>query len=151
MTAIMVETLNFIATATKEIKQGRTSNNFLYRNTFPLINSFTERYLKKLMGKNNIENTLKKLDRLTQEEALMAAAQLLNVTNRIDNRVANVDDRVAGVEERVAGIDQRVAGVDDRIACVDNQVRDVDDRVKDVDGKVAIVGDGMQYVFYLSS
>jgi archaellum component FlaC len=171
MTAIMVEVLNFIGIATKEIKQGRTSKCFLYQNKFLLTKPFTEKYLNKLMGKNDIEDALKKLDRLTQEEALMAAAQLLRVTNTIDNRVggiadnvlvvdnrvvgiddrvAGIDERVAGVDERVAGVDERVAGVDDRVACVDNRVKDVDDRVKAVDDKVAAVNDGAQYIFYLS-
>ena len=165
MIAIMVEVLNFIGTATKEIKQGLTSKGFLYRNTFPLTNLFTEKYLKKLMGKNDIEDALKKLDRLTQEEAVMAAAQLLKVTNRIDNRVegiadnvlvvdnrvANVDDRVAGVDERVARVDERVVGIDDRVASVGDRAKDVDGRVKAVDDKVTTVGDGAQYIFYLSS
>ena len=169
MSAIMVEALNFIGTATKEIKQGRTSKRFLYKNTFPLTNLFTEKYAKKLMGKNDIEDALKKLDRLTQEEAVMAAAQFLKVANRIDNsvegiadnvlvvdnRVANVDDRVAGVDEhvasvndrvagvdeRVANVDQRVAGVGDRVASVDDRVKDVDDRVKHVDDRVKAVYD----------
>ena len=172
MTAIMVEALNFIGTATKEIKQGRTSKRFLHRNTFTLTDLFTEKYVKKLMGKNDIEDALKKLDRLTQEEAVMAAAQLLKVANRIDNsvegiadnvlvvenRVANVDDRVAGVDEhvasvneRVGGVDERVVGVDQRVAGVDDRVASVDDRVKAVDDKVATVGDGAQYIFHLSS
>ena len=172
MSAIMVEALNFIGTAIKEIKQGRTSKRFLYRSTFTLTNFFTEKYIKKLMGKNDIEDALKKLDRLTQEEALMAASQLLKVANRIDNRVegiadnvvvvedrvANVDDRVAGVDEhvasvneRVGGVDERVVGVDQRVAGVDDRVASVDDRVKAVNDKVATVSDGAQYIFYLSS
>ena len=52
-----------------------------------LIEAFSEKYLKKLIGKNDIENALKRLDRLTQEEAQMADAQLLKVTNMIDHRV----------------------------------------------------------------
>ena len=54
------------------------------------------------MGKNDIEDALKRLDRLTQEEARMAAAQLLKVTNTIDNRVAGVGERVTGM---VAAVD----------------------------------------------
>ena len=38
----------------------------------------------KLIGKNDVEDALKRLDRLTQEEARMAAAQLLKVTNTIE-------------------------------------------------------------------
>ena len=113
------------------------------------------------MGRTDIEDALKRLDRLTQEEARMAAAQLLKVTNTIDNkvegvadnlllvddRVAGIDDRVAGVDERVVGVDERVAGVDDRVACVDDRVKDVDDKVKAVDDKLVAVIDGAQYVF----
>jgi archaellum component FlaC len=101
------------------------------------------------MGKNDINDALKRLDRLTQEEARMAAAQLLKVTNTIDNRVEAiadnvlvVDNRVAGIDNSVAGVDERVAGVDDRVACVDNRVKDVDDKVKAVDHKLAAVIDG---------
>ena len=81
----------------------------------------------------------------------MAAAQLLKVTNTIDNRVAGiaddvliVDSRVAGIDDRVADVDERVAGVDDRVACVDDRVKGVDNRVKAVDDKVAAVNDGTQ-------
>ena len=45
----------------------------------------------------------------------MSAAQLLKVTNTIDNRVAGVDDRVAGVDNRVAGVGDRVKDVDDKL------------------------------------
>jgi hypothetical protein len=77
--------------------------------------AFSEKYVKKLMGKNNIEHALKRLDRLTQEEARMASAQLLQITNAIDDRVAGVDERVAGVDDRVVGVDERVAGVADGV------------------------------------
>jgi archaellum component FlaC len=126
---------------------------------------FSEKYLKKLIGRTDIEDALKRLDRLTQEEARMSAAQLLKVTNTIDNRVggiadnvlvvdnrvAGVDERVAGVDDRVAGVDDRVAGVDDRVACVGDRVKEVDDKVKAVDDKLVAVIDGAQYIFNQSS
>ena len=118
---------------------------------------FLEKYLRKLIGKNDIEEALKKLDNLTQEEARMAAAQLLEVTYTIDNRVEEivdnvlvVDKRVAGVDDRLAGVDDRVAGVDDRVACVDDRVKDVDNRVKAVDDKISAINDGGEYIFYPS-
>jgi hypothetical protein len=89
------------------------------------------------MGKNDIDDTLKRLDRLTQEEARMAAAQLLKVTNTIDNRVGGIADNVLVVDNRVTGVGERVAVIDDRIACVDDRVKAVDD--------------GARYTFYLSS
>jgi prophage DNA circulation protein len=104
--------------------------------------AFPEKYLKKLMGKRNIEDALKRLDRLTQEEARMASAQLMQITNAIDNEVMEIADNVLV-------IDDRVAGVDDRVACVDNRVAGIGDRVQGVDDKVTAVMDGAQYIFYL--
>ena len=41
-----------------------------------------------------MEDALKRLDMLTQEEARMAIAENLRVTHAVDERVAGVDDRV---------------------------------------------------------
>ena len=68
----------------------------------------------------------------------MAAAQLLKVTNAIDNTVEGIADNVLVVDERVAGVDKRVAGVDERVAGVGEHVA----------GMVAAVDDGAQYIFY---
>ena len=84
-----------------------------------------------------MEDTLKKLDKLTQEEARMAVAENLKATHSVDDRVRGVantvvaiDNRVAGVDDRLAGVDVRVADVDDRVAGVDVRVAGVDDRIK---------------------
>jgi hypothetical protein len=107
--------------------------------------------MKKLIGNNDIEDALKRLDRLTQEEARMASAQLLEITNAIDGEVRGIADNVLVVDDRVAGVDERVTGVDERVAVVDGRVACVDNRVKDVDDKLVAVIDGAQYIFYLLS
>ena len=43
-------------------------------NKFPLMERLSEKYLKKLIGKSDIAEALKRLDRLIQEEARMADA-----------------------------------------------------------------------------
>ena len=68
-----------------------------------------EKYLKKLLGKTDIENALKKLDRLTQEEVRMATAQLLTLTH---------------------GVDDKVTRIDDEVKCVDGNVKDIGDMVR---------------------
>jgi hypothetical protein len=107
--------------------------------------------MKKVIGKNDIEDALKRLDRLTREEARMASAQLLEVANAIDSEVGEIADNVLVIDGRVAGVDDRVVRVDDRVAGVDDKVKDVDDKVKAVDDKLVAVIDGAQYVFYLLS
>ena len=79
-----------------------------------------------------MEDALKKLGKLADEEARMAIAQNLKATH-------NVDERVGGVVNTVIAVGDRVAGVDDRVACVDDKVTNVDDRVKVVGDKVAEV------------
>ncbi len=143
----------------------------------PLTEPFSGKYLKKLFGNTNntseIEDALKRLDRLTQAEAQMAAAQVLKATHAVDDTgrvmgvadiAVDVDNRVAGVSDQVQDVGDQVQDVGDRVQDVGDQVQDVGDRVHGVsdqvqgvsnqiqglDDKVTAVMDGAQYVFYLS-
>jgi hypothetical protein len=64
--------------------------------------------MKKLLGKNNMEDALKRLDTLTMEESRMATAETLKVTNRVDNKVDKVDDKVDKVDDTVNRVDDKV-------------------------------------------
>ena len=57
----------------------------------------SEKYGKRLIGKNDMEDALKTLDKLTQEEERMAIAENLRATHAVDERVRAVNDRVAEV------------------------------------------------------
>ena len=50
--------------------------------------------MNNLLGRNDIEDALKRLDTLTLEEARMAISETLKVTNRVDDKVNKVDDKV---------------------------------------------------------
>jgi hypothetical protein len=43
--------------------------------------------VRKLLGRNDIEDGLKRLDTLTMEEARMAIAETLNLTHSVDDKV----------------------------------------------------------------
>jgi hypothetical protein len=86
------------------------------------LTGYSEKYFKKLAGNREIEDSMERLDRLTQEEARMAAAEQLKVTHSVDNRVRGVEgqvqdvgNKVQDVEDRVQGIDSNVRGVDDKL------------------------------------
>jgi archaellum component FlaC len=113
----------------------------------PLAERCLEKYGKKLIGRTDMEDALKRLDKLTQEEARMAVAQNLKATHSVDDRVRGVADTVVVVDNRVASVGDRVAGVDDKVEGIDVRVAGVDDRVKAVDDKVAEVIHGAQFVF----
>ena len=120
---IMVEVLNVLAIATKETKQGRTSELPRPLQCIDSAHLRSEKYFKKLVGKTDIEDALKRLDKLTQEEVRMATAQLLKITHGVDDKVTRIDDGVKGVDDKVKGVDDKVKGVDDK-------VNDVSDTVK---------------------
>jgi hypothetical protein len=70
-------------------------------NMSPLTEQCSEKYGKKLIGMTDIEDALKRLDKLTQEEARMAIAENLRVTHAVNERVASVDNKVAEVIDGV--------------------------------------------------
>ena len=51
----------------------------------------------------DLEDALKKLDRLTQEEARMAHAEVLRITHSIRDEVKIVDGKVEEVDDKVGG------------------------------------------------
>jgi hypothetical protein len=84
--------------------------------------------LKKLAGNRDIEDSLERLDKLTQEEARMASAELLKMTHSVDGKVMGVDDRVKGVEGQVQDVRDDVQDVGNVVQSVEGRVRgDVQD------------------------
>ncbi len=51
------------------------------------VERFTERFLKKLTGRSEIDDALRRLDKLTQEEHRMATAQALRATHDIRDKM----------------------------------------------------------------
>ena len=91
---IMVELLSVLALATKQIRQGRFSKCAVIY-TLPVANCSTEKFAKKLLGDSEIESVLHRLDRLTQDEARITAAQTLGVVHGL---VGNMKVVMEGTE-----------------------------------------------------
>lgn len=84
---IMVQVLSILSIATTEIQQGRRSEHLSSGPAVWLAHISSEKYLKKLLGKSDVEDALKRLDMLTQEEARMAIAEVLKVTHIMDDKM----------------------------------------------------------------
>ena len=132
MAKITVEILDILAIATKEIKQSRTSE-FDLRFKFRGADIVSEKFLKRVIGRTDLEGGMKKLDKLTNEEVVMASAQLLKVAHNIDNNVTEVNEGVTRVDENVL--------------VVKSEVQVVNDNIKAVDDKVQTMADGGQHLF----
>ena len=137
---IMVEVISILGVVTKEVGQGQISMPSLVIISQKLT-FHAEKYLKKLFGFNRVEDALQRLDKLTQEEARMAAAETLTVTREIDDNVKDVGIRLEGVDEIVQGVDMKVEDIDDKVQNVDSKVQGIDDRTKVVDDRVKGVDD----------
>ena len=105
-----------------------------------------EKFFRKLAGMADLEDALKKLDRLTQEEARMANAEVLRITQGIRDGVKVVDGKVEEVGEKVEGVGEKVEEVGNKVEDVGDKVEDVGDKVEDVGDKVEDVGDQVQSV-----
>ena len=79
---------------------------------------YVEKYAQKMIGRTDIEDALKRLDKLTHEEAWMGIAQILKATHALG-------ESMKGVVDKMAVIDNRVVGVEDRMRVVDNNVVEV--------------------------
>ena len=86
------------------------------------------------MGNKDVEGALQKLDRLTQEEARMAAAELMKITYAVDDRVRVVDGRVQSVGNN--------------LEIVGNEVRDIHDGVQGVNRNIEQASRSSSPYFY---
>ena len=62
-----------------------------------------------MIKRTDLEDALKRLDKLTHEEARMAVAQNLKATHTVDERVRGVANVVVAIDNSVIGVDNRVA------------------------------------------
>ena len=96
------------------------------------LTPYLEKYIRKLIGNTEIEDSLDRLDKLTQEEARMASAELLKITHSVDDRVKSVEENVQDVHGNVLDISGKVEGVDNRVQGISSEVRDVDHKLDQV-------------------
>jgi len=93
MVEVMVEVLSVLAIVTVEIKQ-RQRSQFITSSFRVLTHVSLEKFLKKLLGRNDVEDALKRLDKLTQEEAKMATAEVLKSSRNVDDNVKMLIDGI---------------------------------------------------------
>jgi hypothetical protein len=128
---IMVEVVTILAVATKETKRGRFSE--LMSGITPFLpDCCSEKYFTKLTGNRDIEDSLERLDKLTQEEARMASAEQLKMTHSVDGKVMGVDNRVMGVAGHVQDVRGDVQDVRWDVQDVRGDVQDVRFDVQDI-------------------
>ena len=121
---IMVEVLWILGILTKEIGQGRASMFLrLHAATCTSIDVFSESFLRKLIGRKDVEDALRRLDQLTQEEARMAVIEAMKIAHNIGDKVNDVDEKLEGVDHRVLDVSVQVEEVDSKLEIIDRKVQ----------------------------
>ncbi|KAF8267785.1 hypothetical protein EI94DRAFT_1801193 [Lactarius quietus] len=110
MVKIMIEVLDILVTATKEMNQSRF-----------------KKFLKKVAGSTKLEDGLQKLDKMTNEEGVDKKVQ------GIANQVKDVVMKVQAVNKDVQVVSKQVQGVNENVKVVKEKVQVVID-----DGKKAV-------------
>ena len=80
--------------------------------------------MKKLVGRVDIEDALGRLDRLTQEEGRMLAAQGLKTVHQVDSKVDAVNNKVQIINSKMTDVDDKVQGVEDKVQQVADDMGD---------------------------
>jgi septation ring formation regulator EzrA len=98
-----------------------------------LAYSSSEKFLKAFVGRKDIEDALQRLERVTVEEARMAAAEALKAVHgakdEVGGKVDGVQDTLKVVEERMRGFEDMLQGVGDFLQGVDGRVKDIGNKV----------------------
>ena len=92
-----------------------------------------------LIGNTDVEDTLQRLNDLTEEEAQIASAEILKTTNSLGGSIQ-------GVERGVEVIVDELQGVQGNLESVDEGVQDVLDTVQDLNVELGGVSHGVQEI-----
>ena len=117
ITEILVEVLRIFGIATKEIRRGSASE-FSISCLWISTDLRVEKFFRKLAGMADLEDALKKLDRLTQEEARMALAEVRKIAHNVRDEVKVVDGKVERVENKVEVMGDKVEDIGDKVQVV---------------------------------
>lgn len=96
----------------------------------------SEKYLKKLIGKTDLDDALNRLDNLTREQAQMARAEL-QATHDVDETVGGVAERAVPVDDSVVIVRDETAEVIDGAQIIISQAGEMFNLNHLLDGKEA--------------
>jgi len=111
---IMAQVLSVLALSTKQMKQRSISGSIR-----PILSSMadyeTEKFMKRITGRTDVEDALERLDVLTKEENLMTAARNLEVTHRVDVNVMATQEVIHDVDDNIKETKELTRDVHDNV------------------------------------
>ena len=145
---IMAQLVLILALSTKAMTDKRISE--LTRSLcFSLADCGSEKILKKLVGKKEVEDALSQLDMLTKEESLMAMVRNLEIAHHVDGIVRDVDVNVNATKVLTEAIDENVKATKVLTEDIDGNVKAtkvlIEDNAKGIEGVARGVDNGTHH------
>ena len=103
---------------------------------FSLAYGGSEKILRKLVGKMDVEDALSRLDTLTKEETLMMVVRNLEVTQHVDGNVKATKVVTEDIHNKVKATKVVTEDIDNNVKVTKLLVEDIEDNVKGIEGQV---------------
>jgi methyl-accepting chemotaxis protein len=145
---IMAQVLSVLGLSTKAMKERRISECSRSMTPF-MAHSGTETFMKRLVGKKDLEDGLDRLDMLTKEENLMTAARNLQVTHQVDVNVKVTQEITQRVDDKVTTVEKVVHIVDDNVKATKELAHATKEATRNVHDDVKVTRHGAQRLFEL--
>jgi len=123
---IMAQVLSILALSTREMKEWRI-----------------KRFVKRLMGRTDIEDAFLRFDFLTKEEGLMTAARTLRMVHNVDGTVAMIEEIIRDVDDDVKATKQVISNVDNNVTATNEVITAVETSIKAIKELTSDVGSNM--------
>ena len=126
---IMAQLLQILALSTKAMTDKRISE--LIRSTCSsLADCGSEKIMKKLLGRKEVEDALSQLDMLTKEESLMVIVRNLEVTQHVDGNVTTTKFLAENIDGNVKATKVLTEDIGDNVNAAKVLAEDIDGNVK---------------------
>jgi hypothetical protein len=125
----MAQLLRILALSTKAMTDKRISG--LIRSLcFPLAHFDSEKIMKKLVGRKEVEEAVSELDMLTKEESLVVVVRNLEITQHVDGNVTATKILAEDIDGNVKATKVLTENIGDNVNAAKVLTEDIDENVK---------------------
>src|SRR6266404_1324557 len=145
---IMVEVILILGIVTKEVSTRPAGTCVLPPPRSKIADSRAVKYLKKLIGRKDVEDALHMLDRLTQEEEKMACAEALRIAGELEKSMKGVEATVGSVGGAVESVRTKAEPIGDKLQSISDEAQGVDDKLSAaIQGESCLASRGLSYLY----
>jgi hypothetical protein len=106
-----------------------------------------EKFMKRLIGKKEVEDGLQELDMLTKEENLMTAARTLGITSDIRHDAKVIKDDARHIKDDTCDIKDDTRDIKDDTRDIKDDTHDIKDDTRNIIDNLEVNKRGASHVF----